>query len=86
MSEAGLAGFEADNWHGILAPRGTPRARIDRLNSALVQVLGVAEIQSQLVNAGAQAVTSTPAEFAAFIRAEAEKWTRVAADAGVKPQ
>jgi tripartite-type tricarboxylate transporter receptor subunit TctC len=86
VSEAGLAGFEADNWHGILAPRGTPRARIDRLNAELVQVLGAVDIQSQLVNAGAQAVTSTPAEFAAFIRAETDKWTRVARIAGVKAQ
>lgn len=86
VSEAGLAGFEADNWHGILAPRGTPRARIDRLNAELVQVLGAIDIQSQLVNAGAQAVTSTPAEFAAFIRAETDKWTRVARIAGVKAQ
>jgi tripartite-type tricarboxylate transporter receptor subunit TctC len=86
VSEAGLAGFEADYWHGILAPRGTPRARIDRLNAELVQVLGAVDIQSQLVNAGAQAVTSTPAEFAAFIRAETDKWTRVARIAGVKAQ
>jgi tripartite-type tricarboxylate transporter receptor subunit TctC len=86
VSEAGLAGFEADNWHGILAPRGTAKARIDRLNTEIAQVLGSAEIQSQLINAGAQGVTSTPAEFAAFIRAETDKWTRVARLAGVTPQ
>lgn len=86
VSEAGLPGFEADNWHGVLVPRGTPRPLVARLHQELVRALRVPEVQSQLIRTGAEAVTSTPEEFAEFIRMETAKWARVAKAAGVEAQ
>jgi len=86
VAEAGLPGFEADNWHGILAPRGAPQTVIEKLNREVVAVLAQKEIQSQLVKAGAEGVSSAPGEFAQFIRAEAAKWAKVAREAGVRAQ
>ncbi len=84
VSEAGLPGFEADNWHGILAPRGTPQAVVAKLNREIVAVLSQDEIQKQLIRAGAEGISSSPEAFAKFIRAEAEKWAGVAKQAGVQ--
>jgi len=83
VSEAGLPGFEADNWHGVLAPRGTPQAVVAKLNREIVAVLSQDEIQKQLIRAGAEGISSSSEAFAKFIRAEAGKWARVAKQAGV---
>lgn len=84
VSEAGLPGFEADNWHGVLAPRGTPPAVVAKLNREIVAVLSQDEIQKQLIRAGAEGISSSPDAFAKFIRAETGKWAKVAMQAGVK--
>ena len=84
VAEAGLPGFEADNWHGVLAPRGTPQAVVAKLNREIVAVLAQEEIQKQLINAGAEGVSSSPEAFAKFIRAETGKWAGVAKQAGVQ--
>lgn len=86
VAEAGLPGFEADNWHGVLAPAGTPKSIIARLNAELGRTLGNAEVQAQLIKAGAEGVSSSVEEFAAFIRTEKAKWAQVAKMAGVKAQ
>lgn len=86
VAEAGLAGFEADNWHGVLAPRGTPKSVVATLNRQLVAVLEQQDIQAQLIRAGAEGVSSPPEAFAQFIRSEKAKWARVAKEAGLKAQ
>ena len=84
VSEAGLPGFEADNWHGILAPRGTPAPLIAELNRGIVAVLSQADTRKQLISSGAEAVSSSPEAFEKFILAESKKWAGVARQAGAR--
>jgi len=74
VAEAGLAGFEVTTWYGILAPAGTPRPIIARLNTELVKVMHSPEMKERLAGIGTDPVTSTPEEFAAYIQAEIGKW------------
>jgi tripartite-type tricarboxylate transporter receptor subunit TctC len=86
MSEAGLPGFEADNWNALLAPRGTPQKIVDRLNHELETILKLPDIQALLIRAGAEAAYSTSSELASRIKEETIKWGKVARAAGVKPE
>lgn len=86
VSEAGLPGFEADNWNALLAPRGTPKAIVDRLNLELQKLLKLSGIQEQFIKIGAEAVHSAPAALARRIEEEIRKWGKVAREAGVKPE
>lgn len=86
VSEAGLPGFEADNWNALLAPHGTPRAITVRLNRALEAILRQPEIQSRLIQTGAEAAYSTPQGLSERIKSETVKWGKVARAAGVKPE
>lgn len=86
VSEAGLAGFEADNWHALYAARGTPPAVIARLNAELNRALNSADVKQQMQEQGAEAWTSSPAEARAYLIAEGDKWAKVVKSAGVKPE
>jgi tripartite-type tricarboxylate transporter receptor subunit TctC len=86
VMEAGLAGFEADNWNALLAPAGTPAAISERLNRQLERILGDADVRARLVQTGAEAAWGTPQALAQRMKSETEKWTRVARQAGVKPE
>ncbi len=86
VSEAGLAGFEADNWHALYAARGTPPAVIARLNTELNRALNSADVKQLMQEQGAEAWTSTPAEARAYLMAEVDKWARVVKTAGVKAE
>lgn len=83
IAEAGLAGFDVDNWHTLFAPRGTPPEVIARLNGELNRVLNHPEVKQQLLaQQGAEAWSSTPAEARAHVRAEVEKWGRIVRTSG----
>lgn len=82
MSEAGVPGYEASSWYGLLAPAGTPRAIIARLNAETVQVLRMDDVRERLVGQGLDPVGDTPQEFAAKIREEILKWGRVVQASG----
>jgi tripartite-type tricarboxylate transporter receptor subunit TctC len=85
MAEAGLTGFEVDNWHTLFAPRGTPREITARLNAELNRVLGQADVKQQLLaSQGAEAWPSTPAEARVQVAAEIEKWGRLVRQTGVR--
>ena len=85
VSEAGLPGYEAVVWWGLLAPAGTPSAVIDKLHQAVVDILRMSEIRSRLIAAqGAEVVGNTPKEFADFIQSETIKWATVIKAAGIK--
>lgn len=85
MAEAGdLPGFAANDWFGILVPAGTPRSIVARLNRAIVAILGTQETRSRLSSQGAEPLTSTPEEFAAFIKAEIVKWGKVIKFSGAR--
>ena len=86
MQEAGLPGFVVSSGFSFLGPAGMPRPIVDKLNSALVQALRDAANRKALIDRGAEPVGNTPEEHAAFIRSEIEKWQKVAASAGLKPE
>jgi tripartite-type tricarboxylate transporter receptor subunit TctC len=78
-----LPGYEARGWNGILAPAGTPKAIIDRLNREIVKVVLAPEFAQVLVGEGATAVGNTPAEFDAVVRADIRKWAKIIKDNGI---
>ena len=86
IAEAGVPGYESLQWYGLLAPTGTPKEIIARLNREAVAALRTPEIEARLAGDGAEVVAGTPEEFGAWIRAETEKWARVAKAAGIKPE
>jgi tripartite-type tricarboxylate transporter receptor subunit TctC len=86
VAEAGVPGYEAMQWYGIVAPAGTPAPIIARLHAEAAKALKSDEMKEKLAVDGAQPVGSTSAEFAALIRRELDKWTRVVRTAGIAPQ
>jgi tripartite-type tricarboxylate transporter receptor subunit TctC len=86
VAEAGVPGYEAMQWYGMVAPAGTPAPVIARLHGEAVKALQSDDMKEKLALDGAQPVGSSPAEFAALIRSELEKWTRVARAAEIPPQ
>jgi tripartite-type tricarboxylate transporter receptor subunit TctC len=86
MIEAGIPGYEASSWYGLLAPANTPRAIVTRLSAEIAQIVKMADVRERLVPQGLDPVGSTPAEFAATINAELAKWAGVIKAAGLKPE
>jgi tripartite-type tricarboxylate transporter receptor subunit TctC len=86
MAEAGFAGIEIDTWFGLVAPAGTPEAVIGKLNAAFVQAVRAPDVAKQMADQGSDAVTSTPAEFAAFIAAQTERVGKIVRTVGVKAE
>jgi len=82
IAESGVPGFDVSNWLGVLAPAGTPPAVVTQLNRAIVQAMNDAEMRKQLADAGIEAMSSTPAQFAAFTKTEIAKWARVVKASG----
>jgi tripartite-type tricarboxylate transporter receptor subunit TctC len=84
--DAGIPDLDASIWVGLFAPKGTPQAIVERVNTEVRQTLGMPEVQKRFVeSAGAEAVGMTQAEFLARIKADAERYKRVVQKAGVKP-
>jgi tripartite-type tricarboxylate transporter receptor subunit TctC len=86
VAEAGVPGYESIGWFGAVAPAGTPAPVIQRLNAEIKAALTAPEIASRVLAAGAEPLTTTPAEFGAMIRDETRKWAEVIRRAGVKLQ
>ena len=84
VMESGVPGFEAYVWMGLLAPKGTPPAIIDRLHRELAAVLATTEVKTYMATAGIEIVGSTPAEFGRFFRAEKDLWAKVVRETGAK--
>ena len=84
MSEAGLAGFEVNSWFGLLAPAGTPREIVLRLNSEVSRALHEPDARERLYSIGAEPMNNTPEEFSAYINAEMVKWSKVIKAAGIR--
>ena len=84
MIEAGVPGYTVTQWHGMVAPRGTPKPIIDRLAKEITKAVQRPDVAARLEQDGTDAVGSSPQEFAAFLRAERDQWTRVVKSAGIK--
>ena len=83
FAEAGVPGYESVVWYGLLAPATTRSAIVDRLSQAAHKTVMSPDLRERMSGDGAEPVGSAPAEFAAFIRAETDKWSRVVRDAGL---
>jgi len=86
IDEAGIKGYEAELWFGIIAPAGTPDTIVNRLNSEIVRFVKSDFMQKRLASQGARAIGSSREEFAAFMRAEQEKWGKVLTEIKIKPE
>jgi tripartite-type tricarboxylate transporter receptor subunit TctC len=81
-----VPGYEATQWFGFLTTAGTPQPVLDRLSQEGIRALRAPDVAKVMANEGAEIVASTPAQFAAYIKSETEKWGRVIKAAGIKPQ
>jgi tripartite-type tricarboxylate transporter receptor subunit TctC len=84
LAEAGVAGYSAYVWFGLMAPRGTPAAIVEQLNRELRAALATPEVTAYMAETGIEPIGSTPAEFDAYFREERSRWARVIRDTGVK--
>lgn len=84
VAEAGLPKFEVTTWYGVLAPAGTPKAIVLRLNAELARTMHAPELKERFDALATDPVTSTPEEFAALIKREIAKWGEVVREAGLK--
>jgi tripartite-type tricarboxylate transporter receptor subunit TctC len=84
IAESGLPGFDISTWFGVFAPAGTPRDVLERLHAEFAHALAAPELREKMLNLGAEPVGSTPDQFAAYIRAESEKYARVIRASGAK--
>ena len=86
MIEAGVPGYTAGTWYGVLAPAGTPPAIVKRLNTDIVKALASPDLRAQFADQAVVAAGGTPEEFAALIRADYDKWGKVIKDANIKAE
>jgi tripartite-type tricarboxylate transporter receptor subunit TctC len=84
LIEGGVAGYDYSTWYGLFAPRGTPKAVIDKLYATTHRVLAREDVRQRLDSQGVDPVTNTPAEFAAYLKSETEKWGKVVKATGAK--
>jgi tripartite-type tricarboxylate transporter receptor subunit TctC len=86
MAESGLAGFDITAWIAMVAPKGTPKDVVQKLNQTLNQVLKEPAVRDRLVGIGIDPVGGTSEEFAAFLKTEVERWKAIVVQAGIEPE
>lgn len=86
IAEAGVPGYDVMQWYGVLAPAGTPRDIVLRLQSEIARILELPDVKERLAADGAEAVGSTPEAFAVLIQSELARWAMVAKNAGIQPE
>ncbi|MBI3068345.1 MAG: tripartite tricarboxylate transporter substrate binding protein [Betaproteobacteria bacterium] len=86
MADSGLAGFEVNQWTGLVAPAGAPKSIIAKLHGEVVRALQQPDVHRTLSNHGFEPVGNTPQEFAAYIKAEIAKWGKVIKEAGIRAE
>jgi tripartite-type tricarboxylate transporter receptor subunit TctC len=86
IAEAGVPGYEATNWWGIIAPAGTPKDIVDKVHAALAAAQDSPDTQKRLESEGAEMVRMSSQEFGAFMVSEMEKWGQVVKESGIKAQ
>jgi tripartite-type tricarboxylate transporter receptor subunit TctC len=83
IAEAGVEGYESTGWFGLVAPAGTAREVVDRLNREVNRVLVLPEVKERLLDLGAEPAQTTPEQFLEFIRTDSAKWTRLIKERGI---
>lgn len=86
LGEAGVPGVVVVNWYGLIAPKGTPKAVVDRVAAETIKAVQSPEMAKRLIADGSEGVGTPPAEFAKHIRAERDQWARVIKQAGIRGQ
>jgi len=86
IAEAGLPGYETTTWGGVLAPAGTPKDVVAKLNAEFNKGLAQPDIKKKINDAGIDVAGGTPQQFADFLQAEMKKWAKVAKDANIQPE
>jgi tripartite-type tricarboxylate transporter receptor subunit TctC len=86
VAEAGVPGYSALQWYGLLAPTGTPQPVIDKLAAAVAEALRAPEVRERLAQDSAEPVGSAPAEFAALVKSELVKWADIARAANIQAE
>jgi tripartite-type tricarboxylate transporter receptor subunit TctC len=84
--ESGLPGFVTGSWQGLLAPAGTPKDIVAKIQATVHEIMMEAELNKRLTGMGADVIAGKPEAFDAFLASEQTRWTKIAADAGVKPE
>ena len=82
VAEAGLPGYESIAWYGVVAPGGTSKPIVDRLNSEITKALDTPDLKQRLAELGSASVHSSPEQFGAFIKSETARWGKVVKDSG----
>ena len=86
VAESGLPGFQSVVWFGLLGPAGTPKAVVDRMNAEMNKALQLPDIQARFTQMGFEPAGGSAADFSQAMQRDAEKWSKVIRDAGVKPE
>jgi tripartite-type tricarboxylate transporter receptor subunit TctC len=84
MAEAGVPGVVVVNWYGLIAPKATPKGIVERIAAETARAVKAPAMQKHLLADGSEGIGSTPAEFAAHLRAESEQWKKVIKQGGIK--
>jgi tripartite-type tricarboxylate transporter receptor subunit TctC len=84
LQEAGVPGYDASNWLALLAPAGTPREIVMRLNSEIAKLMGQPDVQKSLFDAGVQVSVSTPEALTQLMQGEHVKWGKIVQEAGIR--
>ena len=85
FAEAGLPLIEGAGWQGVMVPAGTPRPIVNRLHAEVAKILAMPDVRNPLIETGAEVGGNTPEEFAAYIRADRERWKKAIGDAKIEP-
>jgi tripartite-type tricarboxylate transporter receptor subunit TctC len=86
IMESGVADYDLSGWNAMFAPAGTPREIVERLNAEVAKVVQMPDVRSRLLDLGAEPGPMKPAEFAAWVQAEVNKWSTLVREAGIKPE
>jgi tripartite-type tricarboxylate transporter receptor subunit TctC len=86
VAESGVPGYEVAVWFGLVAPAGTPREIVQKLNAEAMRILAMPDVRERFLSQGVEPVGSTPEQFAEHIKSQMTKWAKVVQDAGVKAE
>jgi len=86
MTEMGVTNFVTGSWQGVVAPAGTPKAVVAKINAAFVEILNAPEMRERLTGQGAEVLASTPENFADLIRDQTTGFVKVAKESNIKPE